>query len=94
MATGTPLSGRDKVRQFLVTIKAPHMAVAVSTVLAQQNMRHNFDECINFLRQYIVKHGTNPTINIAMAVIQDHPSSAVPLQQEELNVWCEKESGR
>ena len=62
------------------------MAVAVLTVLAQQNMHHDFDKCTNFLRQYIVKCGTNPMINIAMAVIQDHPSSTVPLQQEELNV--------
>ena len=37
-ATGTPLSGRDKVRRFLTTIKAPHMAVAVSMVLAEQNL--------------------------------------------------------
>ena len=85
-ATGTPLSGRDKVRRFLTTIKAPHMAVAVSTVLAQQNMRHDFDECINFLRQYIVKRGANPTVNIAMAVTQDSPSSSVTLQPEELNI--------
>ena len=85
-ATGTPLSGRDKVRRFLATIKAPHMAVAVSTVLAQQAMRHDFDECINFLRQYIVKRGANPTINIAMAMTQDSPRSSVTLQPDELNV--------
>ena len=69
-----------------MTIKTPHMAVAVSTVLAQQNMHHDFDECINFLRQYIVKRGANPTINIAMAVTQDSPSSSVTLQPEELNI--------
>ena len=42
------------------------MAVAVLTVLAQQNMHHDFDKCINFLRQYIVKCGANPTVNIAL----------------------------
>ena len=62
------------------------MAGAVSTVLAQQNMRHDFDECINFLRQYIVKRGANPTSNIAMAATQDSPCSTVMLQQEDLNV--------
>ena len=62
------------------------MAVAVLTVLAQQNMCHDFDECINFLRQYIVKHGTNPMINIAMAAIEDKLSSTVPAQQEEPKV--------
>ena len=50
------------------------------------DMHHDFDECINFLRQYIVKRGANPTVNIAMAVTQDSPSSSVTLQQEELNI--------
>ena len=62
------------------------MAVAVLTVLAQQNMHHDFDKCINFLRQYIVKCGANPTINIALAATQDSPRSSVMLQQEDLTV--------
>ena len=61
------------------------MAVVVLTVLAQ-NMCHDFDECINFLRQYIVKCDTNLMISIAMAAIEDKLSSTVPARQEELNV--------
>ena len=54
-ATGTAMSGRDKVRKFLKTIQCTKMEAAVATVHAQANLWTNFDEAINYLRDYIPK---------------------------------------
>ena len=52
-ATGVDLSDRDKVRRFLLTVKAPFMQVPIATVKATPNLRTNWEECINYLRDFV-----------------------------------------
>jgi len=58
-AGGRELTGRDKVRRLLKSISAPNMTVPVATVRATENLRVNWDECLNYLRQFVEEKTMN-----------------------------------
>ena len=52
-ATGNTLMNRDKIHRFLLTIKAPFLQVPIATVKATPQLRTNWEECTNYLREFI-----------------------------------------
>jgi len=52
-ATGTPIPGPTKVRRLLKSLQTSMMAVPVATIRAQDNLRSDFDETVNYLRSFI-----------------------------------------
>jgi hypothetical protein len=53
MAKGVAMTGPEKVRKLLASIQATSMQVPLATIRASDHLRHDFDEAVNFLRQYI-----------------------------------------
>jgi hypothetical protein len=53
-STGVAMTEKSKVRKLLHSLKSSAMAVPIATIQAQDNLRLNFDECINYLRAFII----------------------------------------
>ena len=52
-ATGRELPQATKVRRLLKSLQVSSLAVAVATIRAQDNLRTDFDSCVNYLRSFI-----------------------------------------
>lgn len=64
-ATGTAMPENTKVRKLLASLRCSTMNVPISTIRAQENLRANFDESINFLRGFILATSHGDERNVA-----------------------------
>jgi hypothetical protein len=52
-ATGIELTEQVKVRKLLTSLQTPTLLAAIATIRAQENLRNDFDETVNYLRAFI-----------------------------------------
>ena len=73
---GNPqLDGATKVRKFLRTLTAPELQVPVATVRANQAMRNDWDQTVNFLRNFISSSKVNQRVALIQTNHSDRPNS-------------------
>ena len=75
-ATGVEIAGRDKVRRFLITLKVSFFVVGIAMVKATPHLQTDWDECINFLWDFILVKGSGVmSVGIAGLGVGADPSS-------------------
>ena len=76
----------QKVCRFLATLTARKLEVPIATIRATANLRNDWEQCVNYLQNFIKPIGTNPR-TIASTRI-DYPSTevdALQLQNDQLD---------
>jgi hypothetical protein len=64
-ATGAALPDGTKVRRLLDSLQVASLAVPIATIKAQDNLRLDFDACVNFLKSFILSSPNTEQRNVS-----------------------------